>query len=272
MGQAGTGGKADVPVAFFTAFGVSLVLLMLFCMYALKRGPHRRLWPCLSRRGAGPASTSQQPAGPDYAVWATAATGAPGDWGQKVYLTDLKRQSIAHRLSQPGFDQRVMDWRSYPQQAYTQNQNQNQYQQRWSYQSSSHPRSPLGSGSGSPAQTRVSPASTFRSSTHILPPATTTASTLSPARPKRGSSLPSSPLAATAAKLTTRERESFGHTPSMYAVSSSRGSIPASREVAVPPLAKVAYSPFAPRGSLLSLGAGAPAQRGSMRSERGFAV
>lgn len=232
---------------------------MAFCIYALRRGPNRRLWPCLTRRRATPAS-DELGGGPDYSVWAS--SGVPGDWGQRVYLTDLKRQSMVHEFSQSGVDQRVSEWQSGP-------QSMGQGLQRWS----SHTPSPLGgsrrSSSASPAATRVSPASTFHSNSHIMQQSRSPASTLSPSRPRRGTSLASSPLAAGAGnRETDSQRESFGQTPAVQATPSSRDSRPATQEVSFPPLARVAYSPFAPRSSLL----GPSAQRDSIRSERGFAV
>lgn len=290
---------------------------MLFCIYALKRGPNQRLFPrilCSSTTThANTKGDQAEASGPDLSVWASGSRhdgqgSGSEEWGQRVYLTDLKRQSMGHQVSEVGYDQRgrVEDWQTgagyshdqlhqhqdpqgdrYGQrnsQIYHEQQqqqgptsiNQNGPSARWS----AHTPSPLGSGYPSPgqiSQTRSSPASTFHTHSHLLPPSRSLdpgprAST--PPAPKRGSSLPKSPLVSSTRRLQQHSGGSFGHTPSMYAGSiwSTDGSGAMSGEVSVPPIAKVAYSPFTPRGSLSVPSGAGGGQRVSVISERGFAV
>lgn len=144
--------------------------------------------------------------------------------------------------------------------------------------------SPLGSSSGHGQPQTSSPASTFHSHTHLLPtvhesyakqhqhqqpfrsPASTSVSNRMANLPAPVSPLVSSKLANTGVVPST-DRESFGHTPSMYASSIwSNPGVPG-EEVSIPPRARMAYSPFAPRPASSS-----GSQRNSLRSIRGFAV
>lgn len=223
----------------------------------------RPLWPCCACCRRSPSgeegNADDKTGGPDYSVWAQAQGTTPKDWGQKVYLTDLKRQSLA----QPGYDQRMIaaDW-----------------QQHRPPSSSQH-----GHGHGSPASSSPrgstyhrSPASTSYSHTHLVTnqPQPQQYQYHSPSDnfttlPRRISSLPASPHVGSPLAMDP-QRDSFGHTPSMYAAPAlPSGAQPhQQQQVSVPPIARVAYSPFAPRGSMLSPNG----QRDSIRSERGYAV
>ena len=241
-------------------------------------------------------------------MWAATPGDHRGDWGHKVYLTDLKRQSAAgslaegsghDRQSMTAYDQRVVEWQtgagysSSPSQSSTLtpiHDTSPNSRGRKSGRSSTNARSPLSSSSHANGQPRASsPASTFHSHTHLLPTVyeshpqqqqshSQTSVYQSPAStlmPKRMSSLPASPpvpyqIISNPAPLS--DREPFGHTPSMYTSSIWSDGAGVSIGPSVPPRAQVAYSPFTPRNSGPASTPGTQPQRDSLRSIRGFAV
>ena len=237
-------------------------------------------------------------AGPNLAFWRRSK--ASGDWGHQVYLTDLKRQAEAGGSgaggsgSGLGYDEEAVREANGvygPQQRPIESLSGNRKSRGMAIGKSRISASPLGAGASnsrhsSPISSTLShsrlikPRQSSPASSRSPGPASGSASSSSPwAHPRRVAStiLPSPILPPRQSSLYSPASNYIGAPPprdSMSAVPASGRNIywPATsiNNVAnVPPMAKMAYSPFAPR---VDNEPGRQGERGQRYSMRGYAV